>query len=52
MNCEICGKDPETINVIPKRQYDGRYDTFACNDCAVESGMYCQKHQRPLYRWQ
>lgn len=47
MNCEICGADPEVIVLLPKKQPDGRYNTLACEPCSIESGMYCQKHERP-----
>lgn len=47
MRCEICGQDPEMIVLLPKRQPDGRLNTLACESCSKESGMYCQKHQRP-----
>lgn len=47
MRCEICGQDPNLIILLPKRQADGKYNTLACEKCSVESGMYCQKHDRP-----
>ncbi len=47
MNCEICGADPETIVLLPKKQPDGRLNTLACISCSIESGLYCQKHNRP-----
>ncbi len=47
MKCEICGGDPKLIILLPKRQPGGKLNTFTCESCAGESGMYCQKHQRP-----
>jgi len=47
MRCEICRKDPETIVLLPLKQPDGRYNTFACMECSLESGHYCGKHDRP-----
>lgn len=47
MSCEMCGKTPDSLVLLPKRQPDGKYDTFACESCARESGMYCLKHERP-----
>lgn len=43
----MCGRDPELIVLLPKRQPDGKLVTFACEDCSVKSGMYCKKHERP-----
>lgn len=47
MKCEMCGRDPELIVLLPKKQPGGKLNTFACKGCSIESGMYCQKHQRP-----
>lgn len=47
MNCEICGKDPDSYVLLPKRQENGNLETIACVECSESSGMYCLKHQRP-----
>lgn len=47
MNCEICGKDPSSYVLLPKRQENGNLNIIACVECSLESGLYCQKHQRP-----
>lgn len=48
MKCEVCGDiDPDIIVLLPKVQPDGKLDTSACESCAISSGMYCQKHERP-----
>lgn len=48
MKCEICGNDLyDLLVLLPKRQPDGKLVTFACVGCSIESGMYCQRHQRP-----
>lgn len=47
MKCEMCGGDPNLIVLLPKRQPDGKLVTLACEGCSIESGMYCQKHERP-----
>lgn len=47
MKCEICGNDPKSIVILPKRQENGSLITLSCEPCAIASGMYCEKHQRP-----
>lgn len=43
--CEICGKDPEVIVLLPKAR--GNDKLTSCVPCAIKSGLYCEKHQRP-----
>ncbi|HEY5601309.1 MAG TPA: hypothetical protein VIK81_04470 [Patescibacteria group bacterium] len=45
--CEICGSDPKVINIIPKHQENGSLITLACENCALDAGMYCVNHARP-----
>ena len=47
MKCELCGKDPRVIVILPRRQANGKLDTLACEACAKKSGAYCKKHDRP-----
>lgn len=47
MKCEICGNDKVlTICVIPLPKPTGELNTMACQPCAVEKGMFCEKHQK------
>lgn len=47
MNCEYCGVDPNPVVLLNKPQPDGRLTIYSCQDCAIEAGMFCSKHQRP-----
>lgn len=47
MKCELCGTDPQTISILPFPNGKGSLDTMACVPCAIESGHYCEKHERP-----
>jgi len=43
--CEICGKDSEVIVLLPRAR--GNDKLTSCVSCAIELGLYCEKHQRP-----
>lgn len=47
MKCEMCGRDPDLIVFLHRKQPDRKLVTIACEGCSIESGMYCQKHERP-----
>lgn len=47
MKCEMCGRDPDLIVLLPKKQPGGNLVTLACEGCSNKSGMYCQKHGQP-----
>ncbi len=47
-NCLFCGKASHIRVIVPEVPESAILDQspFACIDCAVEKGIYCQLHQR------
>ncbi len=46
MKCELCGKDPIKLLLLPLHQPDGKLCTFTCEECARKSSAFCCKHNK------
>ncbi|TSC71564.1 MAG: hypothetical protein G01um101438_1038 [Parcubacteria group bacterium Gr01-1014_38] len=45
MECPFCHQDPDTYTLV--HRLDGSGQVMACIPCAIQQGLYCEKHQVP-----
>ena len=46
MICEKCGRETDTLVLVPIRQADGKLEPICCEVCAPSSDVYCRIHDR------
>jgi len=45
MTCELCGKDPNVVMLLPLHQPDGKLCIMVCEECGKASSAYCTDHE-------
>lgn len=43
--CQVCGEDPDILVLLPEAR--GNKAILGCIACAIELGLYCERHNGP-----